>query len=149
MANTELSNKISSLKRYGVTAGATALTVLSALQLLSPEHLADLKTQADIFNHSIYSAYGALTHMWLIVGPVMVGIAVKMGWNSSSVKALGDKLFGIAANAKDPASTEAKVVIVTAAASPAIGSQGVVNPEMAANPATPGNVVATASQLPK
>ncbi len=92
----ELQNKLGTLKRYGTTAGATALTIMAALQLLSPEQIAELKAQADILNQSIVTGYGALTKMWIIAGPVAIGIAVKMGWNSSSMQALGSKLLKMA-----------------------------------------------------
>lgn len=150
MANTELSNKLNSALRYGGTASATIFTVMAVFSLLSPEQVADLKAQVEILNSSIATGYGALLKMWIILGPVAIGVAAKLGWNSSSVKAMAGKLLTIATNKSDPAgATEAKVVLVNAAASKAIGSQGVVNPELAANPATPGNVVANATDLPK
>ncbi len=93
---TELQNKLGALKRYGTTAVGTALTIMAALQLLSPDQIAQLKAQADILNQSIVTGYGALTKMWIIAGPVAVGIAVKMGWNSSSLQALGSKLLKMA-----------------------------------------------------
>lgn len=148
MASTELQNKFSALKRYGVTAGGTALTIMAVLQLLSPEQVTEIKAQAEILNQSIITGYGALTKMWIIAGPVAVGFAVKMGWNSSSVQALAGKLLGIAKNDQDPKATEAKVALVNAAASPDIGSQGVVNKELAANPLTAGNVVAAPTMMP-
>lgn len=148
MANTELSNKLSSLKRYGATAGGTALTLLGALSFLDAGQIAEIKAQVDILNQSFVTAYGALTKMWIILGPIGVAVAARMGWNSSGVKELAGKLLGIAANGADPKSIEAKVELVNAAASPAIGSQGVVNKELAANPATAGNVVAAPELVP-
>lgn len=146
MANTELQNKLASAYRYAGTTGATALTVLGALSFLDAQQIAEIKAQVDIFNQSVVTAYGALTKMWLILGPIAILVAGKIGWNSSSVQSLAAKLLGIAKN-----DDKAKEVLVTAAASPDIGTQAIVNPALAASPATPGNVVASAAvaaQLP-
>ncbi len=140
MANTELQNKLSSAKRYAGTAGATLLTVLGALSFLTPEQIVEVKTQVDVLNQSIVTAYGALTKMWIILGPVGVAVAAKLGWNSSGVQALAGKLLDIAKT-----DDKAKEVLVTAAASPEIGTQAIINPSLAPSPATPGNVVVSAS----
>lgn len=95
---TELQNKLGTLKRYGTTVGGTALFIMATLQWLTPAQIAELKAQADILNQSIVTGYGALTKMWLIAGPLAVGIAMKMGWNSSSMQALGSKLLKMATN---------------------------------------------------
>lgn len=149
MANTELSNKLSSALRYGGTGAGMLFTLMAVFSLLSPEQVADLKAQVEILNGSIVTGYGALLKMWIILGPIAIGIAAKLGWNSSGVQAMAGKLLTIAANKADPKAIDAKVAIVNAAASKDIGSKGVVNAELAANPATPGNVVASASDLPK
>lgn len=140
MANTELQNKMSAAKRYAGTAGATLLTVLGALSFLTPEQIAEVKTQVDVLNQSMITAYGALTKMWIILGPVGVAVAAKLGWNSSGVQALAGKLLDIAKN-----DDKAKEVLVTAAASPDIGTQAIINPSLAPSPATPSNVVVSAS----
>lgn len=148
MADTELSNKVNAGSRYAVTVVATAFTIMAGMSIISPDQLIHLKSDLEVLKTSFVTGYGALLDMWAILGPVAIGIAVKMGWNSSSVKSMGGKLLKIAGNKADPAATEAKVVIVNAAASPTIGSQGVVNKEMAANPATSANVVASAGDVP-
>lgn len=140
MANTELQNKLSAAKRYGSTAGATLLTVLGALSFLTPEQIVEVKAQVDVLNQSIVTAYGALTKMWIILGPVGVAVAAKLGWNSSGVQALAGKLLDIAKT-----DDKAKEVLVTAAASPEIGTQAIINPSLAPSPATPDNVVVSAS----
>lgn len=99
---TELQNKLGALKRYGTTAAGTALTIMAALQLLTPDQITELKAQADILNQSIITGYGALTKMWIVAGPIAVGIAVKMGWNSSGVRAIGAKLLGMVAHEPPP-----------------------------------------------
>lgn len=145
MANTELSNKLSSLTRYAGTAGATTLTILGALSFLDAQQIAEIKAQVDILNQSVVTAYGALTKMWLILGPVAIGVAAKLGWNSSGVQALAAKLLGIAKNDADPKAQEAKEALVTAAASREIGTQAIINPTLAPSPATPPNVVVSAA----
>lgn len=136
---TELQNKLSTLYRYAGSSGATLLTVLGALAFLSPEQIIEVKAQVDVLNSSLITAYGALTKMWIILGPVGVAVAAKMGWNSSGVQALAGKLLSIAKT--DDA---AKEVLVTAAASPSIGTEAIINPTLAPRAATPGNVVVSA-----
>lgn len=140
MATTELQNKLSAAYRYAGTAGGTMLTVLGMMSFLDAGQIADIKAQVDIFNQSMVTAYGALTKMWLILGPAAVLVFAKMGWNSSSIQALGNKLFNIA-----KVDDKAKEVLVTAAAAPEIGTQAIINPTLAASPATPGNVVVNAT----
>lgn len=112
--DSELQNKLGALKRYAATAGGSALTIMAVLQLLSPEQVMELKAQAEIANQSIFTLYGALTKMWIIAGPVAIGIAVKLGWNSSGVQALAGKLLGIAKHDTTPAAVEAQKAIVQA-----------------------------------
>jgi hypothetical protein len=150
MADTEFSNKLASALRYGSTAAGTGFTLLAVVSLLSPDQVVALKANVETLKTSILTGYGALLNMWVILGPLAIGVAAKLGWNSSSVQALSKKLLAIAGNAADPtAAKEAKVAIVNAAASPAVGSAGVVNKALAADPATAPNVVASPAELPK
>lgn len=146
---TEFQNKLNSALRYGATATATGLTFFAAISILTPDQVAELKAQIEILNQSILTAYGALTKMWIIAGPVAVGVAAKLGWNSSGVQALANKLFSIAANKADPASTQASVAIVNAAAAKEVAGEGaaVIAPAIATNPATAENVVASAEAV--
>lgn len=114
MANTELQNKLSSLKRYAGTSGATLLTVLGALSFLDAQQIAEVKAQVDILNQSIVTAYGALTKMWIILGPVGIAVAAKLGWNSSGVKELAGKLLNIASGPASPQAAEAQKALVQA-----------------------------------
>ena len=148
MANTEFSNKLNSALRYGGTAAGTVFTLMAVVSLLSPDQVVALKANVETLKTSIVSGYGALVNMWIILGPVAIGVAAKIGWNSSSVQAMAGKLLKIAATASDPASKQAKVEIVNAAASPAVGSTGVVNKALASDPATLPNVVASPAELP-
>lgn len=149
MADTEFSNKLNAALRYGGTTAGTAFTMMAVLSLLSPDQVVALKANVETLKTSILTGYGALLNMWAILGPVAVMILAKAGYSSSSVQAMAGKLLKIAANAADPASKQAKVVIVNAAASPAVGSTGVVNKVLASDPATAPNVVASPAELPK
>lgn len=152
VATTELQNKLNAVLRYGGSNAATLFTVMGVFSLLSPDQIVSLKAQIDVLQQSILTAYGALTKMWVILGPVAAIWLAKVGWSSSTVQAMGAKLLGIAKNAADPKSTEAQVTIVTVASDKTISGEGggvVAKPELAANPATPANVVSKASDLPK
>lgn len=147
-ADTESQNKLNAALRYGGTTAGTLFTVMGVMSLLSPDQITQLGVAVHDLNASILTAYGALTKMWVILGPVGVVILGRAGFKSSSVQAMAAKLFKIATNDNDPAQKEAKVALVNAAASPDIGSQGVVNKDLAADPATSGNVVAAPELLP-
>jgi hypothetical protein len=158
MANTpapvtsEFQNKLNAGLRYTGTSAFTLFTILGVLSLITPEQLAELKTQIDVLGQSILTGYGALTKMWIILGPVGAGLMLKLGIQSSTVQALAQKLLGIAKNDQDPKATDAKVAIVSVAADPTVvGPRGgvVASAEIAANPATPANVVASPAQLPR
>lgn len=148
-SNTELSNKLNSALRYGGTAAGTAFTLMAVVSLLSPDQVVQLKANVETLKTSIITGYGALVNMWIILGPVAIGVAAKLGWNSSGVQAMVRKSLSIAANTDDPKSMQAKVELVNAAASKSIGSEGVVNPTLAADPNTATNVVAASADIPK
>lgn len=147
-ADTEFGNKLNAGLRYSGAAVGTIVTMFGGMQFITPEQAAELITQVHVMNESILTIYGALTKMAVILGPMGVVIAGYFGVKSSSVKELAGKLLRIAANKTAPESIEAKVAIVNAAASPVVGSQGVVNPSLASNPQTADNVVASPSLVP-
>lgn len=149
-ADTEFGNKLNAALRYGGASAGTLFTIFGTLQFVSPEQAQDLITQVHVLNDSVLTMYGALTKMMVILGPMGVMVAGYFGVKSSSVKELAGKLLRIAANKAAPEQAlEAKVAIVNAAASPDIGSQGVVNKELASNPQTAGNVVAAPELVPQ
>lgn len=114
MADTEFSNKLNAGLRYGATAAGTGFTILAIMSLLSADQVADLKHQLEILNSSIVTGYGALVKMWVILGPIAVGVAAKLGWSSSSVQGLASKLVKIASGPASPAAVEAQKAIVEA-----------------------------------
>lgn len=150
---TEFQNKLNSALRYGGSNAAMLFTVMGVFSILTPDQIVTLKAQIDVLQQSILTAYGALTKMGVILGPVAAIWLARIGWNSSTVQALAGKLLGIAKNEADPKkATEAQVAIVAAAADKVVvGETGgvVAKPEIAANPATPANVVAKPEELPK
>jgi|SRR6185369_8211392 len=151
-ATTELQNKLNAVLRYGGSNAATVFTIMGVLSILSPEQIVEMKTQLDLLQQSILTAYGALTKMGVILGPVAAIWLAKVGWNSSTIQSMAGKLLGIAKSATDPKAGEAQVAIASAAADKTIvGDTGgvVAKPEIAMNPATPPNVVTTPADLPK
>jgi hypothetical protein len=145
--NTELSNKLNSALRYGGTGAGMLFTMMAVFSLLSPDQVVALKANVETLKTSIVTGYGALVNMWIILGPVAIGVAAKLGWNSSSAQAMARKLLSIASNDQDPKSMQAKVELVNAAASKSIGSEGVINPALAADPNTVSNVVAAPADI--
>lgn len=145
MAASDTTNKVNAGLRYLASNVSAGLAVLVVLGSLSPENSAVIIANL----HKMYSAtqdfIGAFANIWYIVFPLISGWLLKMGVNSSGFGAMMDKIFAAA----KAGNVDAKVAIVTAAASPDIGSKGVVNATMAANPATPSNVVASPADLPK
>lgn len=82
--------------RYIGTSLGTLFTIFGAMQFVTPDQVSQLTVAVHDFNQSILSAYGALTKMWIILGPVGVIILARLGVKSSSVQAMGQKLLSIA-----------------------------------------------------
>lgn len=114
---TESQNKLNSALRYAGTSAGTLFTIFGAMQFVTPEQVTQLAAAMHDFNDSVVSMYGALTKMWIILGPVAIFWLGKVGWNSSSAKALGDKLRAFATGPASPAAVEAQkaAIQVTAA----------------------------------
>lgn len=145
MAATDTSNKINVGLRYLGSNATGALTLAVALGSLSPEQSALILSKIHIMYQATQDFIGAFASIWYIVFPIVALWLGKVGVNSAGFGNMMDKLFAAA----KAGNVDAKVAIVTAAASPDIGSTGVVNATMAANPATPSNVVAKPADLPK
>jgi hypothetical protein len=144
MADSQLSNKIVVASRYLGSNATGALTLAVVLGALSPEQQTQILSSVHVMYQATHDFVGAFANIWYIVFPVLAVYLTKLGINSSGIGTMMNKVFA-AAKAGD---VGAKVAIVNAAASPDIGSQGVINKEMASNPATSDNVVAMPSQLP-
>lgn len=144
MASTDTANKVNVALRYVGSNATGALTLAVALGTLSPEQSATVIAQVHIMYQATHDFIGAFASIWYIVFPILAIWLGKMGVNSSGFSAMMDRIFAAA----KAGNVDAKVAIVNAAASKEIGSQGVVNPEMAANPATAGNVVSAPALVP-
>jgi len=109
---TEAQSKLGSVLRHGGTAAGTLFTLFGALQFVTPEQVAQLTAAVHDFNESIISAYGALTKMWVIIGPVGIYLIGKAGWNSASIKGISQKLMAIATGPAGPAAIEAQKAVI-------------------------------------
>ncbi len=136
---TDTGNKIKTGLRY-VGANATgALTLFVALGTLSPDQQTQILSSAHTMYQSTHDFVGAAANIWYIVFPVLAIWLGKMGVNSSGFGSMMDKIFAAAKSGDE----NAKTVLLNAAASPEIGTTAIINKEMAAVPATAGNVVST------
>lgn len=142
---TDTGNKISTALRYLGSNATGGLAVFVVLGTLSPDQQVQILKSANTIYNSTHDIVGAMANIWYIVFPIAGAYLAKFGINSSGFGVMMDKVFAAAKSGN----VDAKVAIVNAAASPAIGSQGVVNPELAANPATAGNVVSAPALVPK
>jgi hypothetical protein len=143
-APTETKHKLNVAMRYLGSNATGGLAVFVALGTLTPDQQVAILKSANQMYEATYSFVGAAANIWYIVFPIVGVWLAKLGWNASGVGTMMDNIFAMA----KAGNVQAKVAIVNAAASPAIGSQGVVNPELAANPATAGNVVSSPAAVP-
>jgi hypothetical protein len=142
---TDTANKVNVALRYLGSNATGALTLAVALGSLSPDQSALIISKIHVMYQATQDFVGAFASIWYIVFPIIAAWLMKMGVNSSGFGNMMDRIFAAA----KAGNVDAKVAIVNAAASPEIGSTGVVNPAMAANPATSANVVSSALSLPK
>ena len=82
--------------RYAGSSATMAFTIFAILANMSPENQAAFMAALHQFNDSILSAYGALTKMWVIVGPALLIWMAKMGIDSGKIKAIVDRVLGVA-----------------------------------------------------
>ncbi len=140
----DTTNKVAAAARYLGSNATGALAIFVALGTLSPDQQVQILASAHTMYQATHDFIGAFANVWYIVFPIVAIYLGKMGVNSSGFGVMMDKVLS-AAKAGD---IQAKVAIVNAAASPEIGSQGVVNASLAANPATAANVVAAPALVP-
>lgn len=146
-APTGTANKVNVALRYLGSNATGGLTVFVVLGMLTPEQQVDILKNAHAMYDATYAFIGAAANIWYIVFPIIAAWLLKMGVDSSSVGSMMDRLFALA----KAGNKQAQVAIVTAAASPALGTQAIINPALAPVPETPGNVVvnvAAAAQQP-
>ena len=138
-APTGTANKVNVALRYLGSNATGGLTVFVVLGLLTPEQQVDILKNAHAMYDATYAFIGAAANIWYIVFPIIAGLLLKMGVDSSGIGNMVDRVFALAkAGNKD-----AQIAIVKAAAAPERGTKAIINPVRAPEPATPGNVVAT------
>lgn len=121
--------------------GMTALTVLGVLGFLSPEQSTALIAAIHEFNDGLVQTFGALGKMWIILGPLVAGIFVKLGISNPTVQNILATLTKAATSGTPTEQKAVQAQIATTTANlPLV--EGVVSKELAKDPSTPGNVVA-------
>lgn len=114
MADTESQNQLKIGLRYAGTSVATGATFLAAFSLITPDQAKDLVAQIHVFNDSIFTAYGALLKMWVILGPAAALALGYFGVKSGSVKSLIGNLLTMAQGKASPGAAAAQSAIVSA-----------------------------------
>lgn len=144
-APTDLPNKINTALRYAGSNVSGGLMIFVVLGAMTPEQSATVIAKMHVMYQATQDFVGAFASIWYIIFPVISAWLLKMGVNSSGFGVMMDKVFAAAkAGNKDAA-----VALVSAAASPAIGTTSIVNPALAPEPKTPANVVASAADIPQ
>lgn len=141
--STDTTNKVNTAARYVGSNLSGALMLMAVLAGLPSE-----KAQTVLVNlHAIYASLqdvvGAFSNIWYIVFPIVSGLLLKVGVNSSGFGVMMDKIL----TAAKAGNLDAQRSIVSAAASKEIGTEAIINPVLAPDPATPSTVVASASAL--
>lgn len=141
---TDTSNKINTALRYLGSNATGGLTVFVVLGMLTPDQQVEILKSARAMYEASYAFVGAAANIWYIVFPLIAAFLAKAGVDSSGFGKMMDKVFTAARSGN----VQAKVALVNAAASPAIGTQAIVNPELAPLASTAGNVVSTPAAVP-
>lgn len=134
---TETSNSVKTGGRYAAVFAMGSAGVFMFLGTFPPEQQAEVLKSASVMYESLKSFVGAAANIWFIVFPA---IAVWLGKIGIDAGKIGNAVGRVFAMAK-AGNLDAKVALVSAASSPAIGTQALINPELAPLPSTPANVV--------
>lgn len=134
---TDTPNKINTALRYLGSNATGGLTVFVMLGMLSPEQQVEILKSAHAMYDATYAFVGAAANIWYIVFPIAAMYLAKMGVDASGIGNMVDRVFALA----KAGNKEAQVAIVSAAASPDLGTKAIINPVLAPAPETPGNVV--------
>jgi hypothetical protein len=100
--------------RYLGTSAATAFTIMGALSIVTPDQAQQLVAALHQLNDSIVSGYGALTKMWVILGPVAGVWLTRVGISSGTVQGLIANLLQKAQASPSPEAAAAQKAIVQA-----------------------------------
>jgi hypothetical protein len=140
---TDLGNKANAAMRYVASNVSGGLMLFVALGAMSPEQSATVIAQMHVMYQATQNFIGAFASIWYIIFPIVSGYLLKVGVNSSGFGVMMDKIF----KAAQAGNKDAQVAIVSAAASPTIGTKAIINPMLASEAATPATVVANVSDL--
>jgi hypothetical protein len=129
-----------------IIAFASGIGVMSAAQQKDlMDALGEIVNGVSMVFHGASSAWTIIAVLAApIVGPLLARWASKSATTDSQALAVKTAV-------QDPNTTvskEAKINLVTAAADPSVGTKAIVNPDLAPEPATPGNVVSTPAAVP-
>lgn len=83
---TSFQNQTSALVRHAVTAGGTAFTILGAFALLPADQVEPAITALRVIGDDVNKLTGDLGALWLIIGPVAIGLASKGAAFAASLK---------------------------------------------------------------
>lgn len=141
---TDLGNKINAAARYLGSNVSGGLMIFVALGAMTPDQSAIVIAKMHVMYQATYDFVGAFASIWYIIFPIISAYLLKVGVNSSGFGSMMDKVF----KAAQAGNKDAQRSIVSAAASPDIGTKAIINPILAPDPATPPTVVASAADLP-
>jgi hypothetical protein len=124
----------------------TAATTIAALGLVNPEDVKTFIEAIHQFNDGLAQTVGALGKMWIVIGPLAAWFVARLGITNPTVQNLLATLTKMATSGTNAEQTQKQADIASATAElPKV--TGVVAPELAAVPSTPGNVVSTPAAL--
>lgn len=144
VAISENKNKVNVALRYLGSNATGGLAVFVALGTLSPDQQVTILKSANQMYEATYAFAGAAANIWYIVFPIIAIWLGKLGVSASGIGTMMDRVFALAKSGN----LDAKVAIINAAASKEIGTQAIVNPELAPLAATANNVVVTPAAVP-
>ena len=143
----DLNNTANIITRYAGSNVSGALILAATLAGLPPEKSQAVMNSLHTIYADVHDIIGAFANIWYIVFPVVSIWLARLGINSSKIGPVMDRFLKTALSGNTAEAREAKVAIVNAAATPALGTAAIVNPTLAADPATPSNVVRTALDI--
>lgn len=113
MAETETQNQVNAVMRHAYTAGGTLFTILATLALIPQEKVAALMTSLHQIGDAVNQITGALSAMWIILGPLAIGLAAKGAAFAASFRS---QLKSVTSQAALPSNLEQKKEMISATA---------------------------------
>jgi hypothetical protein len=141
---TDTTNSAKTASRYAGVFSLGSVGIFMFLGTFPPDQQTAILKSANVMYESLRTFVGAAADIWFIVFPVVAIWLAKMGIDAGKVQNVMARVFALAKSGN----LEAKVAIVNAASSKEIGTQAIINPELAPLAATSTNVVATPAAVP-